>query len=180
MTAFPALKILLLNNDMKTRILILLVLVCGYSFASTSLTSEGRIARALETTLWEYERFVSKQPVENWDQIRQVDKGLYGLNSFLKKGSVENYFIFVPLLERARFPDGDLILVQNTAMEWPDLWRTDDPKNPSKFLSHPSHKQVRYLVYRSGGKFASVYWYEDRFQKMLLDTRMSIPALPRR
>jgi hypothetical protein len=145
------------------------------SFASTISIPEKALADDLKVLLALYKKSYSDVPVENWNQLGAVTKGFDGINSSLKSGSVTDCFSFIPLGQRDRFPKGKLILVQFKAMPWPDVWRSEDPKNLGKYLQHPSQQEIRFLIYEKNGRFYSEHWYETKFQAMLAETGLTIP-----
>jgi hypothetical protein len=149
-------------------------------FASAALATvrnipEQSLARALQYNLWEYRKFISDEPVTSWAQIAQVDPGLYGVNAALRTGSVTEFFSFVPLDQRPRFPLGNLILVQSKAMPWPDAWKTEDREKPGEYLPHHSHQEIRFFIYEKDDKFIAERWYETKFQAMLAETGLTVP-----
>jgi hypothetical protein len=136
---------------------------------------EQGLARALANSLSSYHSRVSNEPVTTWSQIEKVNTALYGLNAYLKSGSITEVYSFVPLEQRALFPLGNLILVQSKAMPWPDTWKTEDREKPGEYLPHGSHQEIRFFIYEKDGKFIAERWYETKFQTMLTETGLTIP-----
>jgi hypothetical protein len=156
-------------------IIFLFLVLASASLASVRGTPEQSLARGIEHNLWKYRQFISTEPVVSWEQLEQVDRGLYGINAALRTGSVTEFFSFVPLDQRPRFPLGDLILVQSTAMPWPDAWKTEDREKPGDYLPHRSHQEIRFFIYEKDGKFIADRWYETKFQAMLAETGLTVP-----
>lgn len=162
-----------ITKVMKYILIFLLFLI--NSPASTISIPEKALADDLKVLLALYRKSYSDAPVENWNQLGEVTRGFDGINSSLRSGSVTDYFAFVPLAERDRFPKGRLILVQFKAMPWPEAWKTEDPKIPGQYIQHPTHQEIRFLIYEKNGRFYSEYWYETKFQAMLAETGLTVP-----
>jgi hypothetical protein len=136
---------------------------------------EKGLTEDLARCLSSYRSRISAEPVTAWSQIERVNTALYGLNAYLKSGSVTEIYSFVPLEQRARFPFGNLILVQIKPMPWPDAWKMEDHEKPGQYLPHHSHQDIRFLIYEKNGKFIAERWYETEFQAMLAETGLTIP-----
>jgi hypothetical protein len=163
---------------MKTiRILLLLITLAFVLKVEGSVIGipEQGLARALANSLSGYHSRVSTEPVTGWSQIEKVNTALYGLNAYLKSGSITEIYSFVPLEQRARFPLGNLILVQFKPMPWPDTWKIEDPEKPGEYLTHKSQQDIRFLIYEKNGKFVAERWYETKFQAMLAETGLTVP-----
>jgi hypothetical protein len=155
---------------------IFLFLVLSFNaFGSTIRIPEQALADGLKFLLSLHHKGHPTTPAENWGQLAEVAGGFEGLNSTLKSGSVVDYFTFIPLGSRDRFPGGRLILVQIRPMPWPDAWKTKDPENFGEYREHHSHQDIRFLIYEKNGKFIAERWYEAKFQAMLAETGLTVP-----
>lgn len=145
--------------------------------ASTINTPESSLAKGLQFLLTRYSKENPTRHVDNWSELASVAGSFDGLNSVLKSGSVTDYFAFVPLNSRGKFPAGNLILVQIQPMPWPDAWKTEDPKKPGEYVAHSRHQDIRFLIYEKDGRFIAERWYETKFQAMLAETGLTVPPL---
>jgi hypothetical protein len=159
------------------RFLILFFLIAPLSLLHGDVrrVNEQNTAEDIAVSLGVYRRHLSNEPVTSWAQISKVSPGLIGLNVNFPSGSVTEFFSFVPLDQRDRFPLGNLILVQSKPMPWPDEWKTEDHENPGQYLEHKSHQDIRFLIYEKDGKFIAERWYETKFQTMLAETGLTVP-----
>ena len=156
-------------------LIIYFTLLISLLHASVRPSVEQTVAEDLATSLGVYKRHITTQPLETWEQLALVSPGFYGLNAMLDSRSVTEIFSIVPLDKRNRFPLGNLIFVQSKAMNWPDIWKTKDPKNPDKYLNNNGHQEIRFFIYEKGGKYVAERWYETKFQAMLAETGLTIP-----
>ena len=155
--------------------IIYFLLISTLLHASVRQSKEQGVADELATSLDVYKRHVSSAPLESWAQLSIVCPGFIGLDAMLGRGSITEFFSIIPLSERNRFPLGNLIFVQSKAMPWPDIWKTEDPNAPGKFINHPRYQDIRFFVYEKDGKYFADRWYENKFQAMLAETGLMIP-----
>lgn len=126
----------------------------------------------------------------DWAELERLEKGAFTVDQFLPRGvSVKDVYSFIRPDQRRLFPDGDLILIRNSPVDWPREW-----SNPKRIdLSDPHvkatmegwmsrngnylyNKPIRYLIYRGGdGVFLSKWWYEENFRAMVARTGLIIP-----
>ncbi|MCX6937107.1 MAG: hypothetical protein NTU80_04305 [Verrucomicrobia bacterium] len=132
-------------------------------------------ARALSEFVRLYNTYVSPDPVTTWEQLAQVDPYLTSTNLYFRANKAWEVFTFIPIADRGKFPEGNLILVQVESMPWPNEWKKPDPNHKGKYLQHASHLPIRLLVYKSAGELRAEYWPESKFQAMLAETGLTIP-----
>jgi hypothetical protein len=163
---------------MKNKLPILVFLIIGSAldaWSSTRGVAELEGARALSEFVRLYNTYVSPDPVTTWEQLAQVDPYLTSTNLYFRAKKAWEVFAFIPIADRGKFPEGNLILVQVESMPWPNEWKTSDPNNEGKYLQHASHLPIRLLVYKSAGELRAEYWPEAKFQAMLAETGLTIP-----
>ncbi|GEM_PF-6670659 len=163
----------------KKHLLILsLSLLTSTLLLSKSITTPyGKMMRGVAESIRLYQTYTENIPVESWDQLAQRDLNLYALNMYVRGEDISEAYSFIPLEDRSKFPDGDLILVRYEAMPYPEMLKdTYDPDDPRKERNESFYKPVRYLVYRnSKGELRGDRWYEEDIQKMLAETGIKIP-----
>ena len=148
-------------------------LLLGKSMSSP----ESRMVRSVAEGIRLYQTHIEDRPIESWDQIAKLDMDLHALNTYLKDQDISELYSFVPIGERSKFPDGDLILIRYEALPYPEILKDEyDPDDPRKERNESFYKPVRYLVYRDAeGELHGVRWYEEDIQKMLRETGIKIP-----
>lgn len=141
-------------------------------------TAEASAIRGLTETIRQYRTYIKDVPVTSWDQIAELDVNLYGTKAGFKHEDPTELYSFIPVDQRTKFPEGELILIRYEPLPFPDLYKEHHHghEESEADLENPDYKPIRYLLYRDDrGEIQSFWWYEDRVQEMLEETGIEIP-----
>ncbi len=163
-------------------------------YSSSYRPAESTAADALADRVRQYRAYIKDEPVTEWSQVAlNHDNGLVGLNSYYKNGDITELYSFVPIEDRDKFPNGELILIYYKPIKWPKGWTlntTDIDPDSIDSLSEEQRKElkkrqdaaagrekpIRYLIYRNeDDEYDATWWYEDDVQKMLAETGIHVP-----
>jgi hypothetical protein len=130
---------------------------------------------------------IEGKPPTSWAVIAKYDEGLEGFEDYFPEGqNIDTIYSFVAEEDRAKYPEGELLLIRAEPRDWPEVWKHTPPEiDPSELTEDQKaeferlknrEQPIRYLVYRKeGGDLESVWWFEEDVQKMLAETGIRVP-----
>jgi len=131
---------------------------------------------------------IEGKPPTSWAIIAKYDEGLEGFEDYFPEGqNIDTVYSFIEEEDRAKYPEGELLLIRSKPMEWPDVWAHTPPDiDPSELTEEQRaefkrladrEQPIRYLIYRNeAGDIDSVWWFEEDVQTMLAETGIKVPA----
>ncbi len=162
----------------QIKLLLVGLLFAPFLNAHSVSTAEASAIRGLTDTIRQYRTYIEDVPVTSWDQIAKLDVNLYGTKAGFKDEDPTELYSFISVDQRAKFPEGELLLIRYEPLPFPDLYKEHHRRQEETEadLENPNYKPIRYLLYRnSRGEIESRWWYEDRVQEMLRETEIEIP-----
>ena len=130
---------------------------------------------------------IEGKPPTSWAIIAKYDEGLEGFKDYFPEGqNIDTVYSFIAEEDRAKYPEGELLLIRSAPMDWPEVWKHTPPEIDPAELTEAQREEIkrladreqpiRYLIYRGeNGDIESVWWFEKDVQKMLAETGISVP-----
>jgi len=172
-------------NHLSISFLILLASLTCVEARTISPAENGAIRRFVG--LYDSITNIEGRPPTSWAAIAEYDEGLEGFEDYFPDGqNIDDVYSFIKEEDRAKFPDGELLLIRSVPRDWPEVWKHTPPKvEPSELTEDQKaeierlkdrEQPIRYLVYRDErGNLESIWWFEEDVQKMLGETGIRIP-----
>lgn len=130
---------------------------------------------------------IEGKPPTSWATIAKYDEDLEGFEDYFPEGqNIDAVYSFIAEEDRAKYPEGELLLIRSTPMDWPEVWKHTPPEiDPAELTEDQKaeierlkdrEQPIRYLIYRDeAGDLESVWWFEEDVQKMLAETGIRVP-----
>lgn len=175
---------------MSIKVNLLLVILIAYAqalVAGTQVPNELAKVRGVGIQTQIYSALNDAKLPSSWDDFIEYDPEFKSLVELEVEGNnITELYSFISEKDRAKFPEGELLLIRHKPTDWPEVWNHTHPHvDPSELTEEQRAKlkdladrqqPIRYLVYRNKrGDLDSVWWFEKDVQKMLAETGIKVP-----
>jgi len=175
---------------MCKKVNLLLVILIAYTqalVAGTQVPNELAKVRGVGIQTQIYSALNDERLPSSWDDFIEYDPEFKSLVELEVEGNkITELYSFISEEDRAKFPEGELLLIRHKPTDWPEVWNHTHPHvDPSELTEEQREKlkdladrqqPIRYLVYRNErGDLDSVWWFEKDVQKMLAETGIQVP-----